>query len=280
MAKEWLAEAGYPGGEGFPVVTLMHNTSEGHRAIAEAIQAMWRDTLGVEVEVVNQEWGVYLETLKNDTPLADMPHVWRLGWCADYADNNNWVHEVFNNDEGANRLRRGCLDDTCTEVEELEFDRTHQGSRRRAGSRQAPGAVQAGRKAPERRRSRLRADLLLLDGRPDQALADPHLPEAGRPALGQVDHRLGGQGSGHQVGLLDCNAMQFLGLHGPLRRQLALVTHCRHRPGAAWPLSAQAPVPRQRCASPGALWREHLGPIIHHRSAPSRCVFQSALSPD
>jgi oligopeptide transport system substrate-binding protein len=122
MAQEWLAEAGYPGGEGFPTVTLMHNTSEGHRSIAEAIQAMWRDTLGVEVEVVNQEWGVYLETLKNTTPLADMPHIWRLGWCADYSDNNNWVHEVFNNEEGANRLRRGCLDENCTEVESLEFD--------------------------------------------------------------------------------------------------------------------------------------------------------------
>ncbi len=122
-AQEWLAEAGYPNGEGFPVVTLMHNTSEGHRSIAEAIQAMWRETLNVEVEVTNQEWGVYLETLKNSTPLADMPHIWRLGWCADYADENNWVHEVFNNQEGANRLRRGCLDDTCTQVEELEFDK-------------------------------------------------------------------------------------------------------------------------------------------------------------
>jgi oligopeptide transport system substrate-binding protein len=122
MAKDWLAEAGYPNGDGFPVVTLMHNTSEGHRAIAEAIQSMWRTTLNVEVEVVNQEWGVYLDTLKNKTPLADMPHVWRLGWGADYADQNNWVHEVMNNSEGANRLRRGCLDETCTEIEELEFD--------------------------------------------------------------------------------------------------------------------------------------------------------------
>jgi oligopeptide transport system substrate-binding protein len=123
MAKEWLAEAGYPDGEGFPVVTLMHNTSEGHRAIAEAIQAMWRDTLNVEVEVTNQEWGVYLETLDNSTPLADMPAIWRLGWCADYADENNWLHEVFNNQEGDNNLRRGCLDDTCTQTEPLEFDK-------------------------------------------------------------------------------------------------------------------------------------------------------------
>ena len=134
MAQQWLAEAGYPGGEGFPVVTLMHNTSEGHRAIAEAIQAMWRDTLNIEVEVVNQEWGVYLDTVDKSTPLADMPHVWRMGWCADYADQNNWVHEVFNNSEGANRLRRGCLDDTCTEIEELEFDRIT----KEAGAEQDP----------------------------------------------------------------------------------------------------------------------------------------------
>ena len=122
-AKEWLAEAGYPDGEGFPVVTLMHNTSEGHRSIAEAIQAMWRDTLNIEVEVTNQEWGVYLTTVDKSTPLEDMPHVWRMGWCADYADQNNWLHEVHHNQEGANRLRRGCLDETCTEIEELEFDK-------------------------------------------------------------------------------------------------------------------------------------------------------------
>jgi oligopeptide transport system substrate-binding protein len=121
-AQEWLTEAGYPGGEGFPTVTLMHNTSEAVRSMVEAMQAMWRETLGVEVEVTNQEWGVYLDTVKNDTPLDQMPHVWRLGWCADYADQNNWVHEVFNNQEGANRLRRGCLDATCTQVEPLEFD--------------------------------------------------------------------------------------------------------------------------------------------------------------
>jgi oligopeptide transport system substrate-binding protein len=87
-------------------IILMHNTSEGHARIAAAIQQMWLDTLGVEVVIENQEWQVYLETLKNSTPLEQMPHVWRLGWGADYADENNWVHEVFNAEAGANRLRR------------------------------------------------------------------------------------------------------------------------------------------------------------------------------
>ncbi|MEA3460014.1 MAG: peptide ABC transporter substrate-binding protein, partial [Chloroflexota bacterium] len=122
QAKAWLAEAGYPGGEGFPKVTLMHNTSEGHRRIAEAISAMWRDALGVDVEVADQEWKVYLKTIKKDTPLEDMPHIWRLGWCADYPDQNNWVHEVFNATAGANRLRRHCVDPICSEIEEAEFD--------------------------------------------------------------------------------------------------------------------------------------------------------------
>lgn len=86
-------------------ITLMHNTSEGHALIAAAIQQMWKDTLGVEVNVENQEWKVYLDTIKNSTPLDEMPHIWRLGWCADYPDENNWIHEVFNSDEGANRVR-------------------------------------------------------------------------------------------------------------------------------------------------------------------------------
>jgi oligopeptide transport system substrate-binding protein len=87
-------------------ITLMHNTSEGHASIAAAIQQMWKDVLGVDVIVENQEWAVYLDTIGNDTPVEDVPHIYRLGWCADYPDENNWVHEVFNADAGANRLRR------------------------------------------------------------------------------------------------------------------------------------------------------------------------------
>lgn len=42
QAQEWLAEAGYPEGEGLEV-TLGHNTSESHAQIAQAIQAMWQE---------------------------------------------------------------------------------------------------------------------------------------------------------------------------------------------------------------------------------------------
>jgi oligopeptide transport system substrate-binding protein len=124
QAKAWLAEAGYPDGEGFPEAILMHNVSEAHAKIAQAIAAMWKETLGVDVKIETQEWKVYLQTLQKDTPVEDVPHIFRLGWCADYPDENNWVHEVFNSSAGANRVRRGCVDPNCSEVQPTEFDET------------------------------------------------------------------------------------------------------------------------------------------------------------
>jgi len=72
-------------------LTLVFNTSSGHQKIAEAIQQMWKDNLGVNVKLVNQEWKVYLETIRSD----NTPQIWRLGWCPDYADANNFIREVF-----------------------------------------------------------------------------------------------------------------------------------------------------------------------------------------
>jgi len=89
ILQEYLDETGQTAAD--LDITLMFNTSEGHQAIAEAIQQMWKDALGIEVNVVNQEWKVYLETIKG----ADTPQSYRLGWCLDYADANNFIYEVF-----------------------------------------------------------------------------------------------------------------------------------------------------------------------------------------
>lgn len=62
-ARELLAEAGFPDGERFPTITLLYNTSENHQVIAEAVQQMWRRELGVDIQLENQEWKVYLDSI-------------------------------------------------------------------------------------------------------------------------------------------------------------------------------------------------------------------------
>ncbi len=88
-ARRLLAEAGFPGGANFPDVELLFNTSEGHRTIAEAIQQMWETELGIELQLYNQEWKVYLDSLDTlDFSVA------RSGWVAVYDDANQFL-EIF-----------------------------------------------------------------------------------------------------------------------------------------------------------------------------------------
>jgi oligopeptide transport system substrate-binding protein len=77
-ARRLLAEAGFPNGEGFPSLTLTYNTSENHRSVAVAVQQMWKKHLNITVNLANQEWKVYLDTLDNrDYQIA------RMGWIGD-----------------------------------------------------------------------------------------------------------------------------------------------------------------------------------------------------
>lgn len=96
-ARQLLAEAGYPDGKGFPVVTYLYNTSDAHKAIGEALQQMWQKALNVTVQLQNQEWNAFLETRKNgDFQIA------RNGWIADYNDPisflDMWLTGGGNND--------------------------------------------------------------------------------------------------------------------------------------------------------------------------------------
>ncbi len=96
-ARELLAEAGYPNGEGFPVVEYLYNTSDAHKAVAEALQNMWETELGVKVTLNNQEWAVFLQTRKDGNY-----SIARNGWIADYNDPmaflDMWLTGGGNND--------------------------------------------------------------------------------------------------------------------------------------------------------------------------------------
>ena len=80
-ARQLLAEAGYPKGKGFPKFTIHFNTLESHRAIAEAIQQMWKEELGIDVTLENQEWKVYLDT--QNSMNYDLS---RSAWIGDFMD--------------------------------------------------------------------------------------------------------------------------------------------------------------------------------------------------
>ena len=86
-ARKLLAEAGYPGGKGVPKISILINTSEQHKAVAEAVQAMWKKELGIEVEINNQEWKVYLAAQNNMDYMVS-----RSGWIADYPDPNSFLN--------------------------------------------------------------------------------------------------------------------------------------------------------------------------------------------
>jgi len=80
LAKAALAEAGYPDGEGFPVIEYMYNEGTGHQQIGEALQDMW-GKLGIQVDLVSQEWNTFTETRKSGNYF-----IARNGWLADYND--------------------------------------------------------------------------------------------------------------------------------------------------------------------------------------------------
>ncbi len=119
--QAYMTEMGYTSVDQIPEVILMYNTSEGHKRIAEAIAAMWQETLGIKITVTNQEWKVYLKTVKG----ADAPPVWRMGWCLDYPDANNWTFEVMhvggsaNTDDNGDGVSDGGLMWTNATFEQL-----------------------------------------------------------------------------------------------------------------------------------------------------------------
>jgi oligopeptide transport system substrate-binding protein len=87
QARQLLAAAGYPEGAGWPGLELVYNTSENHRRIAVAVQQMWKEHLNIEVELANQEWKVYLDTVDNK-----QFRMARMGWIGSYLDPGTYLN--------------------------------------------------------------------------------------------------------------------------------------------------------------------------------------------
>ena len=90
LAQKYIAEAGYPDGIGFPTITLMHNISELHASIAEAVQAFVEHYLNIKVEIQEKEWSEYFRIIRHEDK-STAPHISQMGWNSDYLDANNWL---------------------------------------------------------------------------------------------------------------------------------------------------------------------------------------------
>ncbi|SMF38766.1 oligopeptide transport system substrate-binding protein [Alteromonadaceae bacterium Bs31] len=96
-AQQYLADAGYPNGEGFPSFEILFNTHDGHRKIAIAVQQMLKQNLNIDVTLLNQEWKVFITTTNNlEYDVA------RMGWIGDVADATNFF-ELMITGVGNNR---------------------------------------------------------------------------------------------------------------------------------------------------------------------------------
>jgi oligopeptide transport system substrate-binding protein len=95
-ARRLYAAAGYSAANPL-VVEIRYNTSENHRRIALAIASMWKERLGIDARLINQEWKVMLQT-RQDTSAWQ---VMRYGWIGDYNDAYSFL-EIFQSTHGQN----------------------------------------------------------------------------------------------------------------------------------------------------------------------------------
>ena len=87
-AAELISEAGYDKDNPL-TIEILYNTSEGHKKIAIAISQMWKQKLGVEANLQNQEWTTFLTTKSEGNY-----EVGRAGWCGDYNEASTFLDLV------------------------------------------------------------------------------------------------------------------------------------------------------------------------------------------
>jgi ABC-type oligopeptide transport system substrate-binding subunit len=98
-ARRLIAEAGY--GPDNPLrIELRYNTSDEHRRIALAVQAMWREALGVETTLINEEFQVLLANMRE----AEVTQVFRSSWIGDYNDAHTFL-SIVESDNASNLPR-------------------------------------------------------------------------------------------------------------------------------------------------------------------------------
>jgi oligopeptide transport system substrate-binding protein len=130
-ARQLLGEAGFPVQQSgssfscpnFPIeqVELLYNTAESNKAVAEFIQAQWKQNLGITVPLKNMEWKTFLSYRKK----LEFTGLARAGWVGDYMDPFTFLNLFYGvkNDSStgwSNPKYDKLLDEANTELDEMK----------------------------------------------------------------------------------------------------------------------------------------------------------------
>jgi len=92
-----LADLGLSSIDELPAITLGFGDTEYNTLVAQAVQQMWLETLGVEVTLSAMETTTYFDVLE-----VDAPQIFRAAWCMDYPDANNFLYDTYRSDSPNN----------------------------------------------------------------------------------------------------------------------------------------------------------------------------------
>ena len=101
-ARQLLAQAGYPNGKDFPVITYLFNAAAGgaaktHQKVGVELQQMWKENLHIQVDLQQAEWKVFLSMVSGlDYDIC------RASWVGDYNDATTFLN-LFISNSGNNR---------------------------------------------------------------------------------------------------------------------------------------------------------------------------------
>ena len=95
-ARRLYAAAGYSVDDPLQI-EIRYNTSENHKKLALAVASMWKQVLGVQTGLINEEWKVFLQNREQKV----LTQVFRAGWISDYADPYSFL-EMFRSGHGQN----------------------------------------------------------------------------------------------------------------------------------------------------------------------------------